>query len=138
MPQCFTRDFVEKFSQEVKDSLQAIADKHDVRLTLKGFKWSSTKVEMSIDGIIEDALTAISQDEQVQFNIYCGTIGLSKDYYGRTFQWNLNGRRMTTMKIVAVEPRSHKYPIICEDQRTKNRYKFNKSTIMANVGVLNG
>lgn len=107
----------DRFFEEVKQALAPIAKRYGGHIKLgNSYRYSPTNCTFTVQ------LIKGSGDskplEQVEFEMYCGMFGLTKDDYGRKFAFG--GEQYT---LCGFKPKAPKYPILARSKAGK-LYKF--------------
>lgn len=116
----FTRSNLKGFNAEVREALNAIAEKHGLTLTPHTTRFDSTKatVRYSFETKTESGMPH-------HFAIKAATVNLPEDCYHAEFTANGD-----TFRIVDIVPRRRKYPVLAElisdGEPTGRLYKFGR------------
>jgi hypothetical protein len=120
----FTKFSVQQFRAALDEELAKIGEDFGVRFIVGHIRFSDKSFTSKIEVYIDDVVSTLKSDGQLQFEKYCGKHGFSKDTYGKVF--NFQGR---SMKVIGMIPGSKKYHVTCEDTVTGKRYRFPASTV---------
>lgn len=114
-------------AKKLQEFLAPFAAEHGVAVRVGGGKYTAGAVgnltlklelaEKSADGVVKTA-------HAVAFETYASTYGLKPSDLGREFAEM--GRRY---RIIGAKPRSHRYPILCENLGDGKTYKLPASRV---------
>ena len=111
----FDRETAKILSEEAKVSLQEVATKYGLTLTVGPYRWSGDRVTMKWEFV---AVT--TGGAPADFAADASRIGIPPDCWGVPFQCGMNGTIYTVDGIKTTRP---KYPIIGTGPKG-GRYKF--------------
>ena len=121
--EAFTHANLRGFNAEVREALDAIAQKHGLTLKAHTPRFDSTKatVRYSFETQTESGMPH-------NFAMHASILGLSEDCFHAEFESN-----GSIFRIVDIVPRRRKYPVLAEkmknDKPTGSLYKFTCSYI---------
>jgi hypothetical protein len=125
----FDRTNLRQIRADILLALSKVEQTHGITITLGVGRFSPseyrTKVTCSTVATVDEATKARKEFEEL-----AGAFHLRADDFGKTFKNPYGGPDVT---IVAIKPRSTKYPIIVQTARGA-RYKFQVSHVLRGLG----
>ena len=123
--QRFTKPVVRDLRNELEKVLNEFASKHGIVASLGNARFSADNVKWSFNLACPDAVGGDDVDsvEAVAFLSQCHLYGMAKTDLNATV--NVRG---TLVKIVGLNTRRHKYPVICE--QNGKRYVYSDREIV--------
>lgn len=124
----FDRTAVRMVMNECEAALQAVADKHGLRLVRKNvsFRENECPVAFKLLTTVTDSVGEVVTPEAQDFKRCAVMFGLKPEDLGREFM-ALSGKRF---KICGAKPRNRKYPILAKCVITDKVYKFSENQVV--------
>lgn len=117
----------EEFREDVNTALGSVKEKYKVGLDIKTIRYDAKTFRFTVEGVF---LVGDKSSEQTVFDNNCFKYGLNKsDFNSILF---IEGKRY---KIVGINPKARKYPIIVEDD-SGNKVKAS-TEVLKNKGRSN-
>lgn len=109
------RTSIRLLRDEINNALVELGKKHGLQIDAGSASFLPGKnVTFKLECAVIGADGQAASKEAENFKAYCSLYGLRPEQLNGSFVYN--GKRW---KIVGCAPRSHKYPILCEDQNGK-------------------
>ena len=125
----FSKPIIKNLRAELDSVLAEFAKKYGIvaslgnaRFTPNNVNWKFTLVCGGGDGDGEDAALSV---EATQFKVHCRSYGMEPNDLGKTIFL-----RGTKVKIVGLNTRRHKYPVVCQHANGK-RYVYSDAEVRA-------
>jgi hypothetical protein len=126
----FGGDFMDRHSWRKVDAainkaLAAVGEKFEVKLNTRGFRFTDTDCMFKLEAVVKKVDGHSFNKAKSEFKQYAYMFGLKASHYGKTFE-----SRGKTLKVVGLKLRGRRYPVICEDVSTGNRYKLPEADVL--------
>jgi len=127
----FNQTSVKQISEEIRQSLAEIADRHGIRIEMSLIKFNGNHFTNNLSGSIIDNESA-TMTKQDEWNQNCVKFGLKPEMFGQKFM--IKGREF---QICGIRAEAVKYPVIAFEVAVgeAKQYKFDTLIIQA---ALNG
>ena len=124
----FDRTAVRAVMNECEAALQAVADKHGLKLVRKGcsYRENECPVAFKLLTTVTDAAGDVVTPEAQDFKRCATLFGLKPEDLGRVFL-SPTGKRF---RICGAKPRNRKYPILAKCVLTDKVYKFPEDQVV--------
>lgn len=116
-----TTDFIKRINKDVEQAIQAVADKHSVTIKLGSTRYEPTEYTTKLIVTTKEGEVVRKETEESNSKSYALMLGLPEETLGNIFTM-----RGETYKVVKVDGRRPKYPIIYRKAKVndKARYKM--------------
>lgn len=118
------RTFLRQFGAEAQEALEKVASKHGVSVSYKGARFSSANATIKFEIATVGRGGEVNTREVESFKRSARRYGFEPEDLGSEFTV-----RGETFKIVGLNTRAHKYPIVGERVTDGRRFKFHASTV---------
>lgn len=124
----FDRPTIRKILEECGEALEAVAEKHGLKLERKHCTYSSEELPVAFKFItVQLDTNGNAMDSRAKdFIRYASLYGLSESDFLAEFS-----RRGKTYRICGFKPRARKYPVLAECVQDGKTYKFPVDTVKA-------
>jgi hypothetical protein len=124
----FDRNTVKNLRVELDDLLKKFGEKHGIMIQTGTARFTNSNVNWKLTMVAPGAVSCGGDDtgstiQETEFLLHCNSYGMQKSDLNTTII--LRGQ---PNKIVGLNPRRHKYPIICENQNG-TRYVYTASEV---------
>lgn len=123
----FDRTNLRVLSADIQAALTEVGKKHGITVTVAVGRFSPTLYRTKIEATTGVAPAAQDRAKR-DFDVFCASIGLRPEDFGKTFV-----ERRTTYTIAGIKPRSHKYPVVCNNEKGAG-FKFPVSRVLEGLG----
>jgi hypothetical protein len=113
------RDKAQGIIDQIKAALEPICELHGLRLAKDTARFDSAGLRMTLELNCLDAGGA-DASEKMTWELCASRYGVRKEDYGKVIRYS----DMKKYKLVAVAPKSPRYPFVGEDLFTHRRYKL--------------
>ena len=126
----FDRKTCQMLASAVEEALKEVAQRFGVNIQRKGGgSFSPTNFTMKIEASVVGQDGTVYSREAENFKLWAKIYNLAPDDLGKSFK-SYNG---VTYKLVGIATKSHKFPIIAEDERGR-RYKLPERMVQQGLG----
>ena len=117
------KEKLDLFRKDFNEQMNVLEEKHDVTIKLGTLRYDDTSAKATLELKLKTDASG-KPIAQIEFENVCELYGLTPEHYGKTII-----RNGVEYKLVAIEPKNYKKPIIIEDVKAGVRYKANKEIL---------
>ncbi len=103
------RDTLRLLSHDISEAIKAIAEKHDISLTIGHTSYSSTTATMKLEVALKGAGGVIETKERRNWQLFASMSGLDATKLDQVIAWN-----GTQYKIVGLMAKGQRCPVLAE------------------------
>jgi hypothetical protein len=119
-----SRQVAEQISHEVLESLKTIGDKHNIKFLFRGGNFTTSNMTLKIEGAAVSSSGEMETVERTTYRAKAYQYDLKPEWLDQSFLYGGE-----TYKIVGLNTRKHKHPVLCHNERSKVTYMFNSDQV---------
>lgn len=124
----FTNSTLRVIAQELKEAVQAVADKHGIGVEVQSKKSTNLSLEFETTFAVKKSDGTVLTQDRANFETHASRCGLSPSDFGRQFH-----HKRDIFKIAGLRPGAWRFPIIGVRVRDGKEYCFPGDLVARNL-----
>lgn len=120
-----TKEKVLDIQQDINCAIQEVAEKHGIQINMGNCRYNKNNATMSLKIATVSNNGNVNTKERENFKNFAIAYGLCPDFLDHEFDHNGN-----QYKIIGLNTRAHKFPVIVREISTGKNYKIKPDTLL--------
>jgi len=121
-----SEELLKQLRIELNMAIAEVAKKHKLNLKVTNASYSPSTFTFKLEGALLDKDGMVVDRKRIDYETYCHLYNIKRCWLDKEFT-TPDGE---TYKIVGLNSKARKNPIIAEDVRTKKRYRFTSRQVI--------